>query len=55
MFNRRREIKVPPPPEAKSLADADAVLREHRSTIVKVKTILEREVEKIDRYLEGNA
>ena len=55
MFNRRRAIKVPPPPDAKSLENADAVLREHRTTIIRVKTILEREVEKIDRYLEGNA
>jgi hypothetical protein len=55
MFRRRRQINVPPPPEVEKLEHADEVLREHRSTIIRVKNILEAEVRRIDKYLEGSA
>jgi hypothetical protein len=52
VFQRRREIKVPPPPDIERIDNANKVLIEHRKTLIRVRSILEREVERIDKYLE---
>lgn len=54
MFRRNREAPISPP-DKKIIAEADEVLRQHRDTVARVKTILEREVERIDKYLTKKA